>query len=150
MKQQPLHLVPSPCLPCSDLASPTLAPILLTDFSLANNESVCCGDGDMQNTPYTAAREQGLTWGLWQRTSGETQGQLLQFWSWSYRGPEAHYTPTKKEKLAAYEGVAGTEASPFGTTMACPTLDVQGNIPSTHHITSARWSKWVALTTEGV
>lgn len=103
----------------------------------------------MLNTPYTAAGDQGLTWSLWQRISGETRGQPLGFWSLSYRGPEAHCTPAEKQILAADEGVqatsevAGTEASPLGTT-ACPTLDV----PRKHHTTSARWSKWVALITQ--
>ena len=70
----------------------------------------------VQNVLYTAAGEHGLTWSLWQKTSGETRGRPLGFWSRGYRGSEAHYTPTEKEILAAYEGVraasevVGTEA----------------------------------------
>lgn len=40
MKQQPLHLVPSPYLPYSDLASPILAPALLGDFFLVNDSEL--------------------------------------------------------------------------------------------------------------
>lgn len=124
MMQQPLHLIPSPCLPCSDLASPILAPTLLSDISLLNGSeimslfgiSVCCGDGDRRNTPCTAAGEQGLT-------------------SWSYQDLKPTMLPTEKEKLAAYEGVqatsgvAGREASSFDITAACPTLDVPRKHP---------------------
>ncbi|KAK4817707.1 hypothetical protein QYF61_026397 [Mycteria americana] len=74
----------------------------------------------VQNVLCTAAGEHGLTWSLWQKTSGETQGS------------EAHYTPTEKEILAAYAGVraasevVGTEAlSPLGTATARATRGVQ-------------------------
>ncbi|GAB0190200.1 hypothetical protein GRJ2_001485300 [Grus japonensis] len=101
------------------------------------------------------AGEHGLTWSLWQKTAGETQGRPLGFWSQGYRGSEAHYTPAEKEILAAYEGiraaseVVGTEAS----LLLAPRLPVlhwmfKGNIPSTHHATSTTWSKWVALITQ--
>ncbi|KAK4810866.1 hypothetical protein QYF61_008838 [Mycteria americana] len=59
----------------------------------------------VQNVLYTASGEHGLTWSLWQKTSGETQGRPLGFWSRGYQGSEAHYTLTEKEILAAYEGV---------------------------------------------
>ncbi|GAB0207771.1 hypothetical protein GRJ2_003242800 [Grus japonensis] len=109
----------------------------------------------VQNVLYTAAGEHGLTWSLWQKTAGETPCRPLGFWSQGYHGPEAHYTPTEKEILAAYEGiraaseVVGTEAS----LLLAPRLPVlhwmfKGNIPSTHHKTSATWSKWVALITQ--
>ncbi|XP_010568992.1 PREDICTED: uncharacterized protein LOC104833793 [Haliaeetus leucocephalus] len=110
---------------------------------------------DVQNILYTAAGEHGLTWSLWQKTPGETRGRPLGFWSQGYRGSEAHYTPTEKEILAAYEGVraasevVGTEAY----LLLAPRLPVlhwmfKGNIPSTHHATSATWSKWIALITQ--
>ncbi|GAB0210089.1 hypothetical protein GRJ2_003474700 [Grus japonensis] len=109
----------------------------------------------VQNVLYTASREKGLTCSLWQKTAGETPCRPLGFWSWGYRGSEAHYTPTEKEILAAYEGiraaseVVGTEKS----LLLAPRLPVlhwmfKGNIPSTHHATSATWSKWVALITQ--
>ncbi|GAB0205173.1 hypothetical protein GRJ2_002982900 [Grus japonensis] len=60
---------------------------------------------DVKNVLYTAARENGPTWSLWQKAPGETRGRPLGFWSRGYRGPEAHYTPTEKEILAACEGV---------------------------------------------
>ncbi|GAB0209273.1 hypothetical protein GRJ2_003393000 [Grus japonensis] len=71
---------------------------------------------DVKNVLYTAARENGPTWSLWQKAPGETRGRPLGFWSRGYRGSEARYTPTEKEILAAYEGVRaaseviGTEA----------------------------------------
>ncbi|XP_010561942.1 PREDICTED: uncharacterized protein LOC104829417 [Haliaeetus leucocephalus] len=110
---------------------------------------------EVQNLLYTAAGEHGLTWSLWRKTPGETQGRPLGFWSRGYRGSEAHYTPTEKEILAAYEGVraasevVGTEAY----LLLAPRLPVlhwmfKGNIPSTHHATSATWSKWIALITQ--
>ncbi|KFP25042.1 hypothetical protein N325_12203, partial [Colius striatus] len=34
---------------------------------------------DVQNILYTAAGEHGLTWSLWQKTSGETRGRPLGF-----------------------------------------------------------------------
>ncbi|KAK4811243.1 hypothetical protein QYF61_022140 [Mycteria americana] len=60
---------------------------------------------DVKNVLYTAAGENGPTWSLWQKAPGETRGRPLGFWSRGYRGSEAHYTPTEKEILAAYEGV---------------------------------------------
>ncbi|KAM9590504.1 uncharacterized protein ACIBXB_005765 [Morphnus guianensis] len=96
---------------------------------------------DVQNVLYTAAGEHGLNWSLWQKTPGETRGRPLGFWSRGYRGSEAHYTPTEKEILAAYEGVraasevVGTEAY----LLLAPRLPMlhwmfKGNIPSPHHI----------------
>ncbi|KAK4810504.1 hypothetical protein QYF61_004284 [Mycteria americana] len=38
----------------------------------------------VQNVLYTAAGEHGLTWSLWQKTPGETQGRPLRFWSQGY------------------------------------------------------------------
>jgi len=60
---------------------------------------------DVKSVLYTAARENGPTWSLWQKAPGETQGRPLGFWSRGYKGSEARYTPTEKEVLAAYEGV---------------------------------------------
>ncbi|GAB0209822.1 hypothetical protein GRJ2_003447900 [Grus japonensis] len=110
---------------------------------------------DVKNVLYTAARENGPTWSLWQKAPGETRGRPLGFWSRGYRGSEARYTPTEKEILAAYEGVRaaseviGTEAQ----LLLAPRLPVlgwmfKGRAPSTHHATNATWSKWVALITQ--
>ncbi len=110
---------------------------------------------DVKNILYTAAGEKGPTWSLWQRTSGETRGRPLGFWSRAYRGSEECYTPTEKEILAAYEGVraasevVGTETQ----LLLAPRLPVlnwmfKGKIPSTHHATDATWSKWIALITQ--
>ncbi|RMB96506.1 hypothetical protein DUI87_27039 [Hirundo rustica rustica] len=60
---------------------------------------------DVKNVLYSAAGNNGLSWSLWQKVPGETPGRPLGFWSRSYRGSEANYTPTEKEILAAYEGV---------------------------------------------
>ncbi|RMC04244.1 hypothetical protein DUI87_19063 [Hirundo rustica rustica] len=60
---------------------------------------------DVKNVLYSAAGNNGLSWNLWQKVPGETRGRPLGFWSRSYRGSEAIYTPTEKEILAAYEGV---------------------------------------------
>ncbi|KAK4814675.1 hypothetical protein QYF61_024982 [Mycteria americana] len=103
----------------------------------------------------TAAGENGPTWSLWQKAPGKTRGRPLGFWSRGYRGSQAHYTPTEKEILAAYEGVraasevVGTEAQ----LLLAPRLPVlgwtfKGRVPSTHHATDATWSKWVALITQ--
>ncbi|RMB99569.1 hypothetical protein DUI87_23822 [Hirundo rustica rustica] len=92
---------------------------------------------------------------LWQKVPGETRGRPLGFWSRSYRGSEANYTPTEKEILAAYEGlqaaseVIGTETQ----LLLAPRLPVlgwmfKGKVPSTHHATDTTWSKWIALITQ--
>ncbi|RMC21903.1 hypothetical protein DUI87_02774 [Hirundo rustica rustica] len=60
---------------------------------------------EVKNVLYSAARNHGLSWSLWQKVPGETRGQPLGFRSRSYRGSEANYTPTEKEIFAAYEGV---------------------------------------------
>ncbi|TRZ06792.1 hypothetical protein HGM15179_020315 [Zosterops borbonicus] len=60
---------------------------------------------DVKNVLYSAARNNGLSWSLWQKVPGETRGRPLRFWSRSYRGSEANYTPAEKQILAAYEGV---------------------------------------------
>ncbi|RMB93525.1 hypothetical protein DUI87_30223 [Hirundo rustica rustica] len=60
---------------------------------------------DVKNVLYSAAGNNSLSWSLWQKVPGETRGRPLGFWSRSYRGSEANYTPTEKEILAAYEGV---------------------------------------------
>ncbi|GAB0206888.1 hypothetical protein GRJ2_003154400 [Grus japonensis] len=97
---------------------------------------------DVKNVLYTAARENGPTWSLWQKAPGETRGRPLGFWSRGYRGSEARYTPTEKEILAAYEGVRsaseliGTEAQ----LLLAPRLPVlgwmfKGRVPSTDHET---------------
>ncbi|GAB0208964.1 hypothetical protein GRJ2_003362100 [Grus japonensis] len=111
---------------------------------------------DIKNVLYTAARENGPTWSLWQKAPGETRGRPLGFWSQGYRGSEGHYTATEKEILAAYEGVRaaseviGTEAQ----LLLAPRLPVLGwmfkeRAPSTPHATDSTWSKWVALITQG-
>ncbi|RMB94859.1 hypothetical protein DUI87_28663 [Hirundo rustica rustica] len=110
---------------------------------------------EVKNVLYSAAGNNGLSWSLWQRVPGETQGRPLGFWSRSYRGSEANYTPTEKEILAAYEGVQaaseviGTEAQ----LLLAPRLPVlgwmfKGEVPSTHYATDATWSKWMALITQ--
>ncbi|RMC22110.1 hypothetical protein DUI87_02983 [Hirundo rustica rustica] len=110
---------------------------------------------DVKNVLYSAAGNNGLSWSLWQKVPGETRGQALGFWSRSYRGSEANYTPTEKEILAASEGVQaaseviGTEAQ----LLLAPRLPVlgwmfKGKVPSTHHATDATWSKWIALITQ--
>ncbi|KAF4794062.1 hypothetical protein TURU_105348 [Turdus rufiventris] len=63
---------------------------------------------EVKNVLYSAAGNHGLSWSLWQKVPGETRGRPLGFWSQSYRGSEANYTPTAKEILAAYEGVQAT------------------------------------------
>ncbi|RMC15122.1 hypothetical protein DUI87_07303 [Hirundo rustica rustica] len=110
---------------------------------------------EVKNMLYSAAGNNGLSWSLWQKVPGETRGRPLGFWSRSYRGSEANYTPTEKEILAAYEGVQaaseviGTEAQ----LLLAPRLPVlgwmfKGKVPSTHHATDATWSKWIALITQ--
>ncbi|RMC21314.1 hypothetical protein DUI87_02175 [Hirundo rustica rustica] len=110
---------------------------------------------DVKNVLYSAAGNNGLSWSLWQKVPGETRGRPLGFWSRSYRGSEANYTPTEKEILAAYEGVqaasevVGTETQ----LLLAPRLPVLGwmfkaEVPSTHHATNATWSKWIALITQ--
>ncbi|RMC20150.1 hypothetical protein DUI87_00996 [Hirundo rustica rustica] len=110
---------------------------------------------DVKNVLYSAAGNNGLSWSLWQKVPGETRGRPLGFWSRSYRGSEANYTPTEKEILAAYEGVQaaseviGTEAQ----LLLAPRLPVlgwmfKGKVPSTHHATDTTWSKWIALITQ--
>lgn len=60
---------------------------------------------DVKNVLYTAAGEKGLTWSLWQRSSGETRGRPLGFWSRAERGSEEGYIPTEKEISTEHEGV---------------------------------------------
>ncbi|RMC08142.1 hypothetical protein DUI87_15176 [Hirundo rustica rustica] len=43
---------------------------------------------DVKNVLYSAARNNGLSWSLWQKVPGETRGRPLGFWSRSYRGPK--------------------------------------------------------------
>ncbi|RMC21863.1 hypothetical protein DUI87_02734 [Hirundo rustica rustica] len=110
---------------------------------------------DVKNMLYSAARNHGLSWSLWQKVPGETRGRPLGFWSRSYRGSEAIYTPTEKEILAAYEGVqAASEVIGTETQLLlAPRLPVlgwmfKGKVPSTHHATDTTWSKWIALITQ--
>ncbi|TRZ08542.1 hypothetical protein HGM15179_018567 [Zosterops borbonicus] len=109
---------------------------------------------DVKNVLYSAAKNNSLSWSLWQKVPGEIQGRPLGFWSQGYRESEVNYTPTE-EILAAYEGVQatsevnGTEAQDFLT----PRLLVlgwmfKGKVPSTRHATDATWSKWIALITQ--
>ncbi|RMB89854.1 hypothetical protein DUI87_33718 [Hirundo rustica rustica] len=93
---------------------------------------------DVKNVLYSAAGNNGLSWSLWQKGPGETQGQPLGFWSRSYRGSEANYTPTEKEILATYKGVQ-TASEVIGTEaqlLLAPRLSVlgwmfKGRVPST-------------------
>ncbi|RMC19429.1 hypothetical protein DUI87_04040 [Hirundo rustica rustica] len=110
---------------------------------------------DVKNVLYSAARNNGLSWSLWQKVPGETRGRPLGFWSRSYRGSEANYTPTEKEILAACEGVqAASEVIGTETQLLLaprpPVLGwmFKGEVPSTHHATDATWSKWIALITQ--
>ncbi|RMC19769.1 hypothetical protein DUI87_03333 [Hirundo rustica rustica] len=67
---------------------------------------------EVKNVLYSAAGNNSLSWSLWQKVPGVTQGRPLGFWSRSYRGSKANYTPTEKEILAAYEGLqAASEAN---------------------------------------
>ncbi|RMB99660.1 hypothetical protein DUI87_23914 [Hirundo rustica rustica] len=52
---------------------------------------------DVKNVLYSAAGNNGLSWSLWQKVPGETRGRPLGFWSRSYRGSEANYTPTERK-----------------------------------------------------
>ncbi|XP_050842343.1 uncharacterized protein LOC103824792 isoform X1 [Serinus canaria] len=112
---------------------------------------------EVKNMLYSAARNHGLSWTLWQKVPGETRGQPLGFWSRSCRGSKANSTPTEKEILAAYEGVQaaseviGTEAQ----LLLAPRLPVlgwmfKGKAPTTHPATDAIWSKWIAVITQHV
>ncbi|RMB93152.1 hypothetical protein DUI87_30474 [Hirundo rustica rustica] len=110
---------------------------------------------DVKNVLYSAAGNNGLSWSLWQKGPGETQGRPLGFWSRSYRASEANYTPTEKEILAAYEGVqAASEVIGTETQLLLasrlPVLGwmFKGKVPSTHHATDVTWSKWIALITQ--
>ncbi|RMC19773.1 hypothetical protein DUI87_03337 [Hirundo rustica rustica] len=83
---------------------------------------------EVKNVLYSAAGNNSLSWSLWQKVPGVTQGRPLGFWSRSYRGSKANYTPTEKEILAAYEGlqaaseVIGTETH----LLLAPRLPVLG------------------------
>ena len=107
---------------------------------------------DVKNILYTAAGEKGPNWSLWQKASGETQGQPLGFWSRAHSGSEEGYSPTEKEILAMYEGiwatsdVTGTETQLFLASQL-PVLNwmFKRKVPSTHHATDATWSKQIAL-----
>ncbi|RMC05494.1 hypothetical protein DUI87_18687 [Hirundo rustica rustica] len=110
---------------------------------------------EVKNVLYSAAGNNGLSWSLWQKVPGETRGRPLGFWSRSYRGSEANYTPTEKEILAAYEGLqAASEVISTETQLLlAPRLPVlgwmfKGKVPSTHHATDTTWSKWIALITQ--
>ncbi|KAF4803642.1 hypothetical protein TURU_014366 [Turdus rufiventris] len=100
---------------------------------------------EVKNVLYSAVRSHGLSWSLWQKVPSETRGQLLGFWSQSYRGSEVKYTPTEKI-LAAYEGVQAT-SEVIGTEvqlLLAPRLPVlgwmfKGKVPSTHHSTDVTW-----------
>ncbi|RMC09970.1 hypothetical protein DUI87_12760 [Hirundo rustica rustica] len=71
-----------------------------------------------------------MSWSLWQKVPGETRGRPLGFWSRSYRGSEANYTPTEKEILAAYEGVqAASERACIGNPNRPGILEIITNWP---------------------
>ncbi|XP_050184140.1 uncharacterized protein LOC126646700 [Myiozetetes cayanensis] len=103
---------------------------------------------DVKNVLYSASGDKGLSWSLWQKVPGETRGRPLGFWSQSYRGSEANYTPTEK---AAYEGVQAT-SEVIGTEeqlLLAPRLPVLSwKAPSTHPTTDTTWSKWITLITQ--
>ncbi|KAF4795369.1 hypothetical protein TURU_093538 [Turdus rufiventris] len=110
---------------------------------------------EVKNVLCSATRIYGLSWSLWQKVPGDTQGQPLGFWSWRYRWSKANYTPTEKEILAAYEGVQaaseviGMEAQ----LLLAPRLAelewlFKAKVPYSHHATNAMWSKWIALITQ--
>ncbi|KAJ7425338.1 hypothetical protein BTVI_03202 [Pitangus sulphuratus] len=107
---------------------------------------------DMKNVLYSAVRDNGPSWSLWQKVPGATRDRSLGFWSRSCRGSEANYTPTEKDILVAYEGVQ-TVSEAIGTEeqlLLAPRLPVlswmfKEKMPSTHHTTDATWSKWIAL-----
>ncbi|XP_064495952.1 uncharacterized protein LOC135405192 [Pseudopipra pipra] len=109
---------------------------------------------NVKNVLYSTAGDNGPSWSLWQKVPGETRGQLLGFWSRSYRGSEANYILTE-EILASYEEtqatseVIGTETQ-FFLAPRLPVLSwmFKGNVPPTHHATDATWSKWIALITQ--
>ncbi|RMC21742.1 hypothetical protein DUI87_02611 [Hirundo rustica rustica] len=110
---------------------------------------------EVKNVLYSAAGNNGLSWSLWQKVPGETRGRPLGFWSRSYRGSKANYTPTEKEILTAYEGVqaASEVIDTEAQLLLAPRLPVlgwrfKGKVPSTHHATDATWSKWIALITQ--
>ncbi|RMC06339.1 hypothetical protein DUI87_15771 [Hirundo rustica rustica] len=85
---------------------------------------------DVKNVLYSAAGNNGLSWSLWQKVPGETRGRPLGFWSRSYRGSEANYTPTEKEILAAYEGVqAASERARIGNPNRPGILEIITNWP---------------------
>ncbi|XP_063280345.1 uncharacterized protein LOC134564965 [Prinia subflava] len=105
---------------------------------------------EVKNVLYSAAGNHSLSWSLWQKVSGETQGRPLGFWSQSYRGSEANYTPTAKEILASYEKVQATSEviSTEAQLLLAPRLPVlewmlKGKVPSTHHATNARTKRVV-------
>ncbi|RMC17933.1 hypothetical protein DUI87_05602 [Hirundo rustica rustica] len=59
---------------------------------------------EVKNVLCSAARNNGLSWSLWQKVPGETRGRPLGFWSRSYRGSESNYTP-REEILATCDRV---------------------------------------------
>ncbi|XP_075267239.1 leucine-rich repeat-containing protein 2 isoform X2 [Opisthocomus hoazin] len=105
---------------------------------------------DVKKVLYTAARENGPTWSLWQKAPGETRGRPLGFWSWGYKASEACYTPTERDSgVQAASEVVGTEAQ----LLLAPRMPLlvwmfKERVPSKHHATNATWSKWVALITQ--
>ncbi|RMC16614.1 hypothetical protein DUI87_06551 [Hirundo rustica rustica] len=101
---------------------------------------------EVKNVLYSAAGSHGLSWSLWQKVPGETRGRPLGFWSRSYRGSEANYTPTEKEILATYEGVQAT-SEVISTEMVLGWM-FKGKVPSMHHTTEITWSKFIALITQ--
>ncbi|TRZ10725.1 hypothetical protein HGM15179_016367 [Zosterops borbonicus] len=109
----------------------------------------------MKNVLYSAAKNNSLSWSLWQKVPKETRGRPLGFWSQSYRRSEANYTPTEKEILATCEGVqAASEVIGTETQLLlAPRLPALGWMfkkkdPSTHHATDTTWNKWIALITQ--
>ncbi|RMB89213.1 hypothetical protein DUI87_34403 [Hirundo rustica rustica] len=85
---------------------------------------------EVKNVLYSAAGNNGLSWSLWQKVPGETRGRPLGFWSQSYRGSEANYTPTEKEILAAYEGLqAASERARIGNPNRPGILEIITNWP---------------------
>ncbi|GAB0207896.1 hypothetical protein GRJ2_003255300 [Grus japonensis] len=106
---------------------------------------------DIKNVLYTTAGENGPTWSLWQKAHGETRDRPLAFWSRGYRVFEARYTPTKKEILAAYEGVraasevTGTEAQLLlvGVSHPLPCTSLWDNRKEEERDDRVYWTVWI-------
>lgn len=84
----------------------------------------------VKNVLHAAARENAPSWSLWQTTSGERRGQSLGFWSGGHNRSEAHYTPTEKDILTAYEGP--WTVFEVSLWLSANGWMFRGKVPSTH------------------